>query len=100
MYSALLQVLLAAVRSVCQSAIRIVVYTFIVRILRQYFGLHLIFAIVCSSYLMSKILGYVQRYWFFFRLKYKKPEDRLSINEFTWVQFKFVSFLFRIISSL
>ncbi|CAF0792449.1 unnamed protein product [Adineta ricciae] len=80
----LIQVLFAAIRTVSRSAVNIMLYSILSRIFNQWFGFNTLITFFCSAYCLSKIVGYFQRMWLQARLKNKKPDEKILMEDLSW----------------
>jgi len=84
MLIALFQVVFAAVCTVSKSAVNVILYQMLLRICNKWLGINGFMAFACSIFCLSKIVKYAQRLWFNFRIKNKKPDEKIVLNELTF----------------
>jgi hypothetical protein len=80
----LFQVLFVALRVVFRSAVNVMLYSILWRIFSVWFGLNSTISFFCSLFCLTKVVAYFQRLWLTGRLKNKKPDERIVLNELTW----------------
>jgi hypothetical protein len=84
MFILFLQVLFAAICTVSQAAVNVMLYSLLSRIFNKWFGFHIGISFFCSTYCLSKITSYVKRLWLLRRVKNKKRDDQIFLNELSW----------------
>jgi len=90
MFDVLSQVLLAVIRTIFRSAVNILLYSFLSRIFIKWLGFNAFISFICSNYCISKILGFIQQYRLAIRMKKKKPDEKIFLNELSWISSRLV----------
>ena len=84
MLISLIQVIFAAIRTVSRSALNIMLYSMLSRIFNTWFGFNTLITFFCSAYCLSKIVNYFQRIWLQTRLKNKKSDEKILMEDLSW----------------
>ncbi len=80
----LLQVLFVAICTVSRSALNLTLYSVFTRIFNRWLGLNGFISFFASLYCLSKIVAFFKRSWFNARIKNKKPDEKIVVNELTF----------------
>ena len=98
MFDVLSQVLFALIRTSLQATLNIFLYSLISRIFIRWLGLNTMISFLCSNYCISKILFFIQHLRLSIRLKKKKSEERIFLDQLSWSSARLVRLLIKKIS--